>query len=258
MTARDLQYCRPIAKIMLMLRCLQLPQVVSLVICLLALSFSALAQGSGASVLKLGNRTVRVPSPSGLVEGSARFSHLKSRFVVTESPGNDMLAVFVPESILPILEKGNIPPYDQWAKISILKKFNATDVDAATFKLFADKFEKTLPQLIDEQSPAFKNAVSNMRKGLSGLLGQKVEADLTQPKSLGIFDRQQNIHSTLIVSTLSDARGSRLILGTLSLLRVNQRLLFVYTYQTLTDENDADRIRKFTKKWTADILAANK
>lgn len=243
-----------------MKRYLLLVKAIAFGICFVALSSSAFAQvkAKETTVLKLGKRTVRVPAPSGFVEGAERFADLKSRFSVTESPGNEMLAVLLPESIVPLLEKGEIPRFDEWAKISILKTIKEIDVDAASFKDFAEKFEKMTPQLIDEKNPTFKNAVSNARKGLNDLLGNDTVMDISQPKSLGTFDRKADTHSTLIVVTLKDALGSRLLLGTLTLLRVNQRLLFVYTYHEYTKDDDPERVRNFSKKWTTDILAANK
>lgn len=224
----------------------------------LPLQVSGQPDVSDTATLTLGTRSIRVPSPSGLVDGGTRFDHLKSRFVVTESPGNDMLAVFIPESIVPALEKGKIPPYDRWAKVSVLTKLRATDVNAETFRRFADEFEKMSPEMIDEKSPAFQNSIANARKGLSGLLGQKVVINLSEPKSLGVFDRQANVWSMLIVSNLTDSEGTRPLLGSLTLLRVKQRLLFVYAYSKLTNENDANDLRRLSKKWSADILAANR
>ena len=206
----------------------------------------------------LGSRTIRIPAPHGFVDVVPRFDQITARFIATESPNNDMLAVHVENSMAPTLQKGESPALDFYTKVSVSKRFKTVDISVADFKAMVVSFEKESPSLLDSNGPVMKAIVQHSNKGLSELSGTKVEIEMDQPTNLGYFDKRSDIYSAMILFKLKDPQMPLPMLCGISYVRVNSRLLFVYTYRKFTSERDVDALRDFTKKWTAAIIAANK
>lgn len=234
--------------------------VILILVCIAVFASAINAQQNAITTdsYRLGSRTVRIPAPNGFFDVVPRFDQITARFIATESPNNDMLAVHVEDSMAPIFQKGDNPALDFYTKVSVSKRFRTVETSEADFKAMVVSFEKESPSLLDSNGPVMKSIVQHSNKGLSELSGTKVEMELDQPTILGYFDKRSDIYSTMILFKIKDPQMPLPMLCGISYVRVNSRLLFVYTYRKFTSERDVDILRDFTKKWTASIIAANK
>jgi hypothetical protein len=81
---------------------------------------------------------------------------------------------------------------------------------------------------------------------------------MTSSKIFGTFDKTDRVFSSMILVG-TEINGRKVsTLGTMSVVFVNHRLVYVYAYKMSPTEGDVKEMNAFTKKWTARIVAANK
>jgi hypothetical protein len=76
--------------------------------------------------------------------------------------------------------------------------------------------------------------------------------------NLGFFEKSQNVFSCMMMVNLELNERKVTILGTLSLVNIGKRLIYVYAYKMAPKGEDVAMLRDFTRNWTAAITAANK
>jgi hypothetical protein len=96
---------------------------------------------------------------------------------------------------------------------------------------------------------------------LSELLEQETTMNLTQPINLGVIDQTPNSYSAMLMVKVTFQSGNvqkeRLLASTATFARINQRLIYIYTYRLVTSKEDIDILKSFAKKWVSQILRAN-
>jgi hypothetical protein len=215
----------------------------------------AVAQGPQ---YQLGTKIVTIPPPSGFAEALTQSDNFARIMIGTEVPNNEVLAAHLPLDVLSKMKKGEQYDYDFYTKVSVLKLVKALDMNEAEFASFVAHFESTAPQTMDINSPVMKGALKSIQEGLSAVSGKDVPLEFTQPQNLGSFGRSKDAYSMMLLMSLKTGTAKQPLLCGLSLVRVRQRLLFVYTYRKFTSEKDAELLRDFTQEWVKQILAANK
>jgi hypothetical protein len=210
-----------------------------------------------APSFQLGARNVFIPIPDGMVEATSQSDVVSAFFKATEAKGNEVLAVHMPQKALETIKQGAQPDFSVYTKVSVqqaLKSYDLTDQD------FADataEFEKSSAQLLNVDSPQMKELQKSISEGLSDVSGKNVEFTLDQPVNLGAFQKTPNVYSVLFLMKTKGSAGPPLLCGT-SFMKVNQRLLFVYTYRKYAAASDVETLKNFTRQWTEQILSANK
>jgi hypothetical protein len=228
------------------------------------LSVSAVAQTPKAdvSVFELGDQAVRIPAPEGFEEAASQFETLKKLMSTTESPLNDMLAVHLPHADCERLRAGGFGPFNFYTKVSVFKESRNETVSSEQFAKLVAFVRKNSPELFDINSSAMKTVVKRMDQGLSEASKKEIQVDVSQPVNLGQFDSRPEVYSFMLamnLTTQTDKGSGNLLplLAGVSLVRVKQRLIYVYTYRKYVSAVDAGALRDFTKQWVSQILAAN-
>jgi hypothetical protein len=242
-------------------------KALSIIIGALAIVFvmntSAGAQTRKADVatFQLGDQLITIPAPNDFEEAAGKFESVKTRFTVTEDPANDVLAVHLPHADCDKLRAGLAAPLNFYTKISVSKRARDIDYSVEQFASLVAEFRKTGSQVMDINGPTMKETLEHLSKGLSDLNKKETQIDMDQPLNLGEFDTRRNVYSVMLLVNLKaqsgDAKTSTLIAGGISLVRVKQRLIFVYTYRKYESKTDVEILRDFTKQWVGQILAAN-
>lgn len=210
-----------------------------------------------SNVYQLGTRSVVIPPPSGFVDAFSQSDYVASIFIATEDPDNEVLTAHVPVEELNRLKKGERAEFDFYTKVSILKLGKVTDMTDAKFAGMVSYFESRSTQILDINGPLMKSAVQNLQKGMSTVVGKEVPLELEQPQNLGSFQKTNNVFSTMLVLTVKGDQSTKPMVAGMSFVKVNHRLLYVYTYRTFTSEKDAEILRDFTREWVGQIVAAN-
>jgi hypothetical protein len=233
------------------------------VVALFVLGTPSLAQRRKptTTTVRLGTQLTKIPAPIGFEEAASQFENIKSYFASSEDPGNDVLAVHMPQADCNKLRAGAFGPFNFYTKISIRKANRELAYSADRFAGLVAEFRKSGAKYLDVNSPLMKAAIARLGKGASELNQEETQINLGQPVNLGEFDTRANVYSTMLllyVKTQSaDSELSVPILGGLSYVRVGQRLVYIYTYRKFESENDLAMLRDFTKGWIGQILAAN-
>ncbi len=214
------------------------------------------------AVFQLGNQATRIPAPLGFEEAASQFEKIKHHFTQTEAPDNDMLAVHLPRGDCDKLRAGEFGPFDFYTKISIRRAIRDEEYSAQRFASLVAAFRKTGGLILDINGPTMKGIVERLDKSLTELSQQSTEIDLSQPVNLGEFDTRPNVYSVMLLinfkTKIGDETANVPVLGGLSYVRIQQRLVYVYTYRKYKAGADVKVLRDFTKRWIGQILAANR
>jgi len=206
----------------------------------------------------VGGRSVRIPSPEGFTEVLSRFKRFSQRFTGTESPQLEMLAVHIPDELIPVIAKRLDPDLDLFTKVSVSTSAKAIDMTPETFAAVATTLEKNFDKYLEPNGTVMAEMNKNADKGLDRYWKQETGTNISEPKTLGFFQKQPDLFSAMMMSHLEVLGQKRTMLSSISLLDINRRLVFVYAYKVFKSEGDLAALRDFTNKWTASILAANR
>ena len=202
----------------------------------------------------LGGRSVKIPSPDNFTDTVVLFPRIAARLIASESPLNDVLAVHVTDDILPQLKNGYEPDLPFFTKVSVLKQLRTADVDLHEFQALAAEFEKQSPGML-------QTVVKSTEKGsgdrLSKHWGTDTNLKIGETRSLGHFDKQPRSISSMFLMNLEIFDRKMIVLGSMSLVNVNKRLLFIYVFRIPTSDHDNEIVASFTKAWTAKIISSN-
>jgi hypothetical protein len=209
-----------------------------------------------AASYQLGTRNVLIPAPDGMVEATSQSDVVSAFFKATEAKGNEVLAVHLPQKALDTIKQGAQPDFSVYTKVSVQQALRSYDLTDKDFADATAEFEKSSAQFLNVNSPHMKELQKSISEGLSDVSGKTVDFNIDQPVNLGAFQKTANIYSVLILMKEKGSTGPPLLCAT-SFMKVNQRLLFVYTYRKYAAASDVEIIKSFTRQWTAQILSAN-
>lgn len=215
-------------------------------------------------VVALGNRSVTIPAPTGHEEGAAQFPLLKELFARAEPQGNNLLAVFLPADVAATM-RANGGKFEGLrvfhAKVAVDKQFREADCSPADFAQFVAAVRAQVPQMVRANSPLMRRRLKELEK-MHGELGTGVtKYGISETEQLGELELGPNVYSTMFFMRLqvevNGEKSSQPRLVTGSVVRVNRRLLYVYTYRIFKSDADADALEQFTRDWVRQIVAAN-
>jgi hypothetical protein len=202
----------------------------------------------------LGGRNVRIPAPDNFTDTMTQFPRIAGRLIASESPLNEVLAVHVADEILPRLKNGDDPDLPFYTKVSVLRQLRNADMETAEFQALAAEFEKQSPGMLQS---IVKSGEKGTDERLSKYWGGETNLKIGETRTLGHFDIQPRSISSMFIMNLEIFDRPMLILGSMSLIHVNKRLLFLYVFRLPTTGNDQNIVAEFTRSWTAKIVAAN-
>lgn len=229
------------------------------------LSLNAVAQSQSLNVLapvfQLGDQATTIPAPAGFAEAASQFENIRNHFTTTEAPGNEMLAVFLPQADCKKLRAGTFGPFNFYTKVSVRAAVRGESYSGARFAELVAYFRKNEGTLLDMNSPAMKATLQRLEQGLSKLNDKETHVDLPQLTRLGEFDTRPNVYAVMLLLNVTAQAGKSVettpLLGTLVYLRVKNRMIYVYTYRKYISPDDVSLLRDFTRQWITQILAAN-
>jgi hypothetical protein len=233
-----------------------MPRSIPLLLALTAvvLVVSATAQ-TGPDTFSLGNRQIKIPTPEGFAPVSAQFPRLFGRFVSTESAETRVLEVHVDDALLTELIRNEEVDLQFYTKVSAPR--DSAIVSREEFASLIRHLESQISGFFDPGNPQLVAATKQIRKGLSQHNREESAFDVKATKDLGSFERQPGLFSHMVLLNVESRKGTIPLLATSSIILLNGRLVFVSTYRRLTEVMDAESLRDFTKKWTAEIVSAN-
>jgi hypothetical protein len=230
---------------------------------LAALAISLLVPGAviaQTSSFKFGDQTVIIPSPEGFEEAVSQFASVRDGMTRTEAAGNVLLAVHLPHADCEDLRAGKLPAFTFYTKISAPSELRETDYSAERFAQLITSSSEKEKSGFDLTSPGMRDVIGKVNSVLKeGAPDTRLEVG--KPVMLGEIDKRPNVYGVMILLPISVSAGDvskkGFLIGGMTLLRVHQRLIYVYTYREYKSEADLTQLQDFTKNWLTQILAAN-
>jgi hypothetical protein len=223
-----------------------------LAVALLILSGDLTGQtaATASSSFRVGLQTILIPPPSpDLPETGPDYRVLAEPLAPA---GNRLVAAFLlPDELKALLKtKTSLTSY---ALVEVPRQAEFADVTPAFFKQasdgVADQFGAKLDSTIEDQ----QKEVDLKLKAL----GNKSSVTLEKPTMLGtLFSKADAIGYGAVIPVSVDGKSATVAMC-MTILRVHQRILFLYTYARYTDEESVKSLEKTSDKWSDAILKAN-
>jgi len=220
------------------------------------------ASRAKTSSVRLGDRVVVIPDPEGFEEATLQFERYRERLVATEAPTLDTLLGHLPTSDCDLLRKGSAPTYNHYTKVSVLRAGRELDVSREVMAQAVEGYRANVGAVLDPNGPEMKALVKKVEQGLSAVDSKQTTVDFSRPQQLGEFDARPDINSFLMLMTIkvnqAGAEATVPMLASVSFVRVNERLIYVYGFRKYKSAADMETLKQFATKWTSSIVAANR
>lgn len=232
-----------------------------IIACILSLGLSTLGAAQEPATnsrhlqtFKAGGIPIIIPPP---IMEMSEVGYDKREFMeVFVAPSNRLIAAFVLTKELPTLAAGaNNPMLSKYAMIQVPRRGEYMDCRESDFKEVTDGAKKTFG---DVMSSSMKDAEDEFNRRMKSLDLEEATISLNKPIQLGcLFSKKDAYGFGMIMPFSMGGENMKIAMGA-TLMRVKQRLLFVYLYADYKDENTVKWLRRITENWADAILKANK
>jgi hypothetical protein len=234
------------------------------VIAFLLLSLSTLCAQRSADktdaknpyLFRLGAKSVCIPPPQGFTDVIGRIENDHGRFADRQIDG--LLAIDVPDDIIVKLSAEPLMSLPIYTNVRVAREMLTMDVSQELYNSIVSEYQKNFERLLDPNGKIAAAAKKEMSLHVSQVTGRLSNVDLAATKNLGYFQRTDSVFSALTLMTI-DVNGQPIpMLVSVSLLRLNDRLVNAAVYKRMPTQRDIETLPEFTKQWTEAIVAANK
>jgi hypothetical protein len=213
-------------------------------------SKTATTQAQIANV-RVGAISIAIPSPTNeLVEPGPDYRVVFEPLVPVT---NRLVAAFVPQDKMDAVHKGNMPSLDEYALVEVARRTEFTEIDAATFQQIAEVLGKQFGGDLIQFSSKGQEEISRNLKAL----GNSASVTIDKPVPLGIFFAMTNTIGVGSITPYKVNGVTTRMAGCLTLIRVRNRILSVFTYAAYKDEGTVIRVKATSEQWAGAILKAN-
>ena len=201
---------------------------------------------------QVGGKTIAVPPPSTeVVEVGSDDRVLLENFV---PQNNRLVAGFLSPNDLPALKKGGLKTLDRYAIVEVPRRAEFKDVDRDAYKQIADAVAR---QFGTDLEAAMKEQEDAINRRLKSLSSEAATISLDKPIPLGLlFSKSDACGVAMIMPVSSQGSTTRMVMA-MTVLRVQDRVLFGYLYTVYKDETTVQWMRKTTESWVEAILKDN-
>ena len=208
-----------------------------------------------SDVYQLGTKTVRIPVPVGFTDVTGRIENDRNVFQRYDADGENM--TYVSDEIVGLLQANPRTPLGLHAKGWIPANRRTTDITTEYFGHVVSGMEQNFATIIDPKSETMKKAKDRAKSFAAQNLDPNATVDFNQTTNLGFIQKSDHVFSAMAFLSAQVNGQQATTLITFSVLRLNDRLVWIYCYALSPTEKDFETLPEFTKIWTAAIVAAN-
>ncbi|HEY2860603.1 MAG TPA: hypothetical protein VGJ21_19445 [Terracidiphilus sp.] len=168
---------------------------------------------------------------------------------------NRLVAAFVTPDDLKKLLTSASTNLTRYALVEVPRRAEFTDVTPELFKQVDESFGA---QLGAQTEATTKDSQDELNRRLKALGGGSTSITLDKPLMLGTLFAKPDAGGYGEILPLAVNGATIKMAAGVTILRVRQRILFIYLYAPYKDETSVDWIRATGEKWVDAILAANK
>jgi hypothetical protein len=217
-----------------------------------AAGVSAQTATPSTDTFRAGLKSFTIPAPSSeLVEPGSDYRVLLEPLVANT---NRLVAGFVTSDELSALRTSAGTQLKRYALVQIPRRAEFTEVTPDVFKQVADsvgaQFGATIDATLKDQEAEVNRRIKD--------LGSSKSVTLDKPVQLGAFFTKPDAVSYGMVMPVTVDGVSKKVAMSMTVARVQQRLLFLYVFDEYKDESSVQWVRTTGEHWTDAILQANK
>lgn len=211
--------------------------------------------------IKIGKKNIYVPAPAGFHEISRLSPEIRKQAETFTPPNNRLLAVFVPESDLGRIMKGESPESGRYMFLQVYRKFENTDASSVLFRQFVDPMKKEQEILLEKVRYKVGPLLDNAARTLSKDLGISMKVKIGEQVSLGMFMEENDAVGFAVLSkaqvSVEGQNLDRLVVSGVAIIRAKGKILFAYIYSNYQTQEDLEWIRDTLRRWVDKILISN-
>lgn len=223
------------------------------ILIMLVLAVIFVADASPLQSFKAGGTSIAIPPPREMVEVGYDNREFMEAFVPVN---NRLIAGFVPADELPNL--GNMTDgktLSNYAMVQVPRRGENIDCGSDDFK---EAVASIKGEFGDSESSTMKATEEEINRHIKSLELDKLDMTAGKMMPLGVFFEKTDSYGFGMLMPFSmGGTQFKMAMGG-ALLRVKQRLLFVYLYAEYKNEETVTRLRLETERWADAILHANK
>jgi len=217
--------------------------------------------GEQSATIEVGGKSICVPAPEGFhfVEMSRLPSGTRKVVETLTAPNNRLLALFVCESDLARIMKGESADLGRSLNVQVFREAEQLDISSTQFQQIVAHFKRQQETLLKNAKDKFGPLLDEASRNLSKDAGNTLKLKVNDVLPLGVFlDRNDAFGFAILTKSQVLAEGQQLdcvrICG-ICLVRVKGKLLYVYAHYE--GPNDLGQVRATATRWVEQILANN-
>ncbi len=226
----------------------------------LALLFFVVATLAGfarATEISVGGRKIVIPTPSGFVPAESVAPAFLNERKELALPGVKFLTGFIERADAERLVAGEEPLFEHYillAETPALKNANISQNDFQAMKAEIRKSFEELPEIVERKKAEFERMV------VESLPETEFEIDGVIPLGVDREDAAFLSGSFLMKTVFSfgSTKNPVVLVCSLSIVRVRQRIVFAYVYGSYRTRSDAENVRRVAHSLVTGILRANR
>ena len=154
---------------------------------------------------------------------------------------NRLLAAFLSTEDFANIRSGISKGANRYALVENLRQAEFVDVDADAFKQVSDGMAQQFGAVLNAST---KDKEEELNHKLKAMRGSDTTMTLDKPMQLGVFFSKPNACSFGIIQQISAVGSSVKMVAGITILRVQNRLLYAYIYSAYKDEDSVQWVRK--------------
>ena len=206
-----------------------------------------------AAIFRVGLKSIAIPAPPGdnLVETGPDYRVLLEPLATA---ANRLVAGFLlPDELNTI--RTSKTSLTRYSLVEVSRRLEFSDVSPEQFKQFGDATAQQFGTVIND---AVKDQQEEINRKLKTLGENSTTVTLDKPLVLGVFFSKIDATSFGMIMPLQLNGETKKHAAACTLVRVHDRVLFLYTFTPYTGEDSVKWVSTSAEKWAGAILNANK
>ena len=221
----------------------------------LAAQTANLVTSQNSDLYQFGDKTVRIPPPVGFTDVTGRIEDDRNFFQRFDAEGENL--TYVRDELVSLLQANPKTPLGFYAKGWIPGNHRTNEITAQYFAQVVAVMESGFATIVDPNSQIMIKAKKQAMAFSTKNLDPKASIDFKETTNLGFIQKSDRVFSAMALLSAQINGQPFLSLTSFSVLRLNNRLVWVYCFAPTPTEKDFEMLPKFTRTWTAAIIAAN-
>jgi len=210
------------------------------------------AAPADAGSYTVGGTALAVPSPVADWKSGDDYSKVMELFVPAT---NRLVTSFLAADDIARLNKGDTSGgFTKYAVAEVNRAIESTDIGADDFKQLTGALAQ---QFGADLSSSVKDMQDEVNQRLKSLDVGKLDVSLDKPYMLGTFFSKDDEMGFGLVESVKAGDSTAKMVGGCAVVRVKQRVLFLYLFAQYEDEKTVAWVRANIEKWADAVLKAN-